>query len=219
MVYPKSGYWFYTEAYYSFCRENDLEKDPPQQVANLRKAYDFLTQNPLVKDLEEEYAVFHEFYQILFSGVEGKENESFIEICSKSKVLDFAKYAFYSDVADTIKALSKRFALGIISDAWPSIFRVYQDANMRQYFDPFIVSSMYGQTKAGSALFKIALSTIAEPASECLFVDDSIGNCLRAKDLGMQVIVLNREAEMTGDAGIAWVRSMKELEMEIAKFA
>ena len=93
---------------------------------------------------------------------------------------------------ESIRRLKFKYDLGIISDAWPSLMSVYANKKMLSHFKPFIISSMYGCTKAGFDLFRFALANVAEHAEECLFVDDSYGNCKRARKLGMQVLILNR---------------------------
>ncbi len=127
-------------------------------------------------------------------------------------VYDNAKYCFYDDVKDSIMKLNCKYELGIISDAWPSLRNVYMSNGMTRYFEPFIISSIYGCTKQGLDLFKFGLANVAQKAEECLFVDDSYGNCKRAKKLGMQVIVLNRNKYHKQKTDIGIVHSMKELE-------
>ena len=132
-------------------------------------------------DENEEYNAFLEFYMILFHNIKGKDNNILIELCANASVKDYSKYSFYDDVKESITKLNLKYELGIISDAWPSLKSVYKVNKMLQYFEPFIISSIYGCIKQGYDLFRFALANAAQKPDECLFVDDSYANCKRAK--------------------------------------
>ena len=108
--------------------------------------------------------------------------------------------------------LSKNYKLGIITDAWPSIRNVYKTEMMDTYFDPFIISSIYGVTKSEIGLFYRALKGIEEKPEECIFVDDSMENCKIAQELGMNVLVLKRNEAEHEEKGMKVIGNLRELE-------
>jgi putative hydrolase of the HAD superfamily len=212
LVYPKSGHWFYPDIYKEYCKKHLLKESTFYQNIRFKTAYNYLCNIKQVINEDEEYRAFNGFYRILFHGIREKDNEELIELCTIASVKDYKKYSFYDDVEVSIKKLNLKYEIGIISDAWPSLLSVYKTNNMLKYFEPFIVSSIYGCTKEGFDLFRFALANAAQKPEECLFVDDSYWNCWRARKLGMQVIVLNRKNDMKSRNGIMHISSMKELE-------
>ena len=211
LVYPKSGQWFFPNCYFEYCKENGLQPNEPSLNENYQIAYENLSSKKLITNEEQEERAFREFYELLFQGIDGKDNNDLIEKCTKGKVKDYTKYSFYDDVKLEIPRLANRYRLGIISDAWPSLLNVYKQKEMLDYFDPFVISSIKGFTKETEKLFLIALSEIDEEPEECLFVDDSYGNCVRAQDVGMKSIMLNRNKYQADKGNIKAISTLVEL--------
>jgi 2-haloacid dehalogenase len=55
-------------------------------------------------------------------------------------------------------------------------------------FDEIILSGEVGLIKPDPGIFRLMLERIQRPASECLFIDDSLANIRQAEELGYQVI-------------------------------
>jgi len=212
LIYPKSGDWMYPNAYKEYCKLANLPDKSPQLHNNFETAMVYLLQQKTIKTEDEEYEVFKKFYAVLFSRINGKDNEELIEITTKAKVHDYNKYLFFDDVRDSISRMKSNYFLGIITDAWPSVINVYKKANMLEYFDPFIVSSMFGTSKPEKELFAVALNMIKERPEECLFVDDSISNCKIAQEFKMNVVALKRNSNMKEEDGIKVVANLFDLE-------
>jgi putative hydrolase of the HAD superfamily len=193
LVYPSSGHWFYTKPYYEYCAQNGIKPDSLIQKINFLKAYKELAKKKKILTIEEELRAFMEFYTTVFHRVSRKDTPAFIRVCAESNVLDNTKYAFFTDVKEKIPELSKKYALGIISDAWPSLMPFYERNGLLSRFDPFIISSLHGHTKEGHELFKIALDMVPERPEECLFIDDSEANLDRAMAMGMKVALMDRK--------------------------
>jgi putative hydrolase of the HAD superfamily len=215
LVYPRSGEWFYPLVHKAYCEKRGLPEKGFRQSLNFRVAYAQLAREKLIKTEDEELAAFLRFYSTLFHGVDGKDRPDLIESCAQATIKDHGKYAFYDDVAPSLERLRTKYDMGVISDAWPSLISVYRANGMRKYFEPFIVSSMYGCTKEGSDLFRFALANVAEHPEEILFVDDSPDNCKRARNLGMQAMVLSRNGQYKGRRGLPHVSTMTELEQAL----
>lgn len=212
LVYPRSGEWLYPALYYEYCEERSLPAKSLRQQLNYRVALSALSSRETIEDEGEEYEAFLEFYSILFRGVAGKDDPALAKLCADSMVYDPSKYAFYGDVGESLARLNCKYELGIISDAWPSLKGVYRAGGVAKYFDPFIISSMYGCSLRGYDLFRFALANAAQRPEECLFVDGSYGNCARARKLGMQVLVLNRSGRHRQRGDTQEVSTMGELE-------
>jgi len=212
LLRPASGDWFYPAAHKAYCEKRSLPEGGLRQSLNFRLAYAELSRQRTIKTVEEEYEAFLRFYARLFRKVDGKDRPDLVEACARAKAFDDGAYECYEDVAPSLERLRVRYDMGIISDAWPSLSRVYSAKGLRRYFEPFIISSMYGCTKEGHDLFRFALANAAEPPRDILFVDDSPGNCRRAMDLGMRAIVMSRDGRYRGGRGLPAVSGMAELE-------
>jgi putative hydrolase of the HAD superfamily len=212
LVFPKSGEWFYPLQYKEYCRDHSLPEKSIHQNFNYQKAFYSLSSKIEIKNEDEEYSAFFEFYSILFHNLKGKDNTDLIKLCADSIVRDYSKCLFYDDVVESVQKLNCKYELGIISDAWPSLKSVYRVNNMLKYFKPFVISSIYGCTKQGYDLFRFALANAAQQPEECLFIDDLYANCKRARKMGMQVLVLNRNKYHQQKNDILNVSTMKEVE-------
>jgi haloacid dehalogenase superfamily, subfamily IA, variant 3 with third motif having DD or ED len=212
LLHPRSGDWFYPAIYREYCARRGLPEKSLRQSANFRVAYVQLARERLIETEDAEYEAFLRFYATLFHKVDGKDRRELVESCAAAAVRDYDKYEFYDDVPASIKRLTLKYDLGIISDAWPSLEGVYRKNDMRKYFEPFIISSRYGCTKEGPDLFRFALANVADHPEHILFVDDSTGNCRRAARAGMQVVVLNRSRYRKARRGMPQVADMPALE-------
>ena len=55
-------------------------------------------------------------------------------------------------------------------------------------FDDFVISGEVGQVKPDPEIFQIMLEKIAQPAEQCLFIDDSLTNINQAQKMGFGTI-------------------------------
>jgi putative hydrolase of the HAD superfamily len=212
LVYPASGEWMFPVVYKEYCQKNKLKEKTLHLRLNYKRAMNFLHRMKSVTDENQEYTLFQQFYRKVFHGIKGKDNQTLIDACANGKVFDYDKYRFFDDVKPSIERLAGTYKLGLISDAWPSLANVFKKQNLFDYFNPFIISSMYGHTKEGYELFRIALKSIDEKPEECLFIDDAYGNCRRARETGMAVLRLERNKKQKRKSAIPVVRSIPEVE-------
>ena len=101
--------------------------------------------------------------------------------------------------------------LGVASDTWPSLERVFINKNLKQYFSTFIMSSVYGFYKAEKTLFKIAIEELNIKPKEAIFVDDSELNLVAAEEFGMIPILIDRYDTQNLNSKYPIIRSLKEL--------
>jgi len=210
LVYPVSGDWLVPTLLAD--RQSELGFGSLRLGLNRMRAGAFLDHNHLVLTEDAEYEQFLEYYRILFDGIPALESGGLAGRCARAKVSDYSTVRFYSDVAGAMARLRMEYLLGIISDAWPSIFSMYRTNGFHEAFDPFIVSSMHGATKAQRTLFDVALSSIEEDPAECLFVDDSVANCRIAVEKGMTAVVMCRGGAPMKKWGLPAVRDLAGLE-------
>ena len=64
-----------------------------------------------------------------------------------------------------------------------------------KYFSHKIISGNVRCRKPNAEIYKIALEQVGLPAEECIFIDNSVANLRAAAELGMDVILFNRDNE------------------------
>lgn len=96
--------------------------------------------------------------------------------------------------------------------AWNKYIFQYYDLN--KYFTNSIVSAEVHKRKPEKAIYEIALSRIGVSDEECIIIDNSVKNLTAAKELGMNVILFNRDDEAYD--GVT-VYSFQELDEYISK--
>lgn len=115
-----------------------------------------------------------------------------IQSLAYDNVFNDNKVVFYPEVKNKLKELSTKYDLYIISDAWPSTYRILKDNNLLQLFKKIYISSELGYKKSDKILFKIALEDISLE-SENYFIDDRIDLINISKDYGFIPILIDRE--------------------------
>jgi putative hydrolase of the HAD superfamily len=159
----------------------------------MQKACEYVNKILVVKTEEEEFQMFKEFYSIVLREIKYPEiNDSIIDALAKDNVYNNDKFSFFEDVAPSLKVLKEKFILGVVSDTWPSLERVFINRGLKEYFSTFIMSSIHGSYKAEKILFNIALEELNIKPSEAIFVDDSESNLQAAEEFGMVPVLIDR---------------------------
>jgi putative hydrolase of the HAD superfamily len=200
LTYPRTGHWFMPPNFFKYVDKNKFSALDARLVdVAFNKAVKYLDSFSFILTEEEELEKFVEFYSILSNELTGLglSREQVIEI-AKDTVLNDEKFVFYEDVFEYIPELAKRYKLGVISDTWPSLDRVFKNAGMRQYFSTFIMSSVLGVLKPHELMYTTALKELCVEPEEALFIDDNIVNVDAARKLGMQGLVILRENQIDG---------------------
>ena len=193
LCYPKTGNWFLPPKYYEIYKKYQINHNSIGFWINFAKARNYLDKNHLIKDESEEKEQFKEFYKMLLAKRKYQQiRDEAAEILSTDNVYNDEKFIFYDDVKPTIEKLSKDYTLGIVSDTWPSLERVYRNYGIYDYFQIFIMSSIYGSTKSNKELFIIALEKLNINPNEIAFVDDSYSNLRIADEIGLIPIKITR---------------------------
>jgi len=75
--------------------------------------------------------------------------------------------------------------------AWSKYITEYYDLD--KYFTHKIVSADVFCRKPERKIFEIALDKLAIPATDCIFIDNSVENLKAAEEIGMKTILFNRD--------------------------
>lgn len=218
---PVTGHWFITPHFFDFVDRRIFETIEEKRLnMAFKMASNKIDEYNLVMNLDEEYRCFVEFYGIFSKELyELNLTKEDIENIAGDLVYSADKYTFYDDVEEVLNELKDKYKLAIVSDAWPSIYDVYDKNDLRKYFSSFVVSSLIGVCKPHRKMYETALEELGIKAEEALFVDDSLKNCKGAMELGFKAILLCRDyedyiwcKENYKNEGVDIIHSLKEIE-------
>lgn len=192
---PVTGHWFIPPRFFEFVDEQKYKAiDKKELDLAFHQASAYISKQKWIKNEDEEYAHFLEFYRIFAAELPqlGLTDEIVTSITT-DLVYNYEKYKFFSDAVELIPKLSKTYKLAVVSDAWPSLEKVFKQAGLRDYFSSFVISSVIGVTKPHEFMYRTALEDLKLSPSEVVFVDDNIRNCDGAHKLGIRSYVLCRD--------------------------
>lgn len=195
---PVTGHWFITPNFFEFVNEKAfLSILKSQRNMAFSKAGEYIASQPLITTEEDEYKHFLEYYRILFKHLPDlRINEEQLINVTRDLVYNYEKYKFYEDALEVVPKLSKNYKLAVVSDAWPSLDNVFRNAELRDYFSAFVISSVKGINKPHELMYKTALEELEVKPEEAIFIDDSIKNCDGARKLGINSYVLSRDIRL-----------------------
>ena len=209
---PKTGNWFITPKFYEIIKNPKFEVNEEILYNAMEKACEYANKILIVKTEEEEFLMFKEFYSILLKESKYPDISSdILDKLAKDNVYNDDKFEFFDDVESSLKTLKGKFVLGVVSDTWPSLERVFINKGLRKYFSTFIMSSIYGSYKAEKLLFKVALEELNLQPNEAIFIDDSESNLIAAEEFGMLPILIDRCGIKELKSKYTIIRSLEEL--------
>ena len=209
---PRTGHWFITPNFFNIIRDSQFTCTEEQLDVAMTRAYKYINKILLVKTEEDEFLMFKEFYEIVLKEINYPNiNNKIIELLARDNVYNDEKFLFFDDVEASLMKLKEKYLLGVISDTWPSLERVFVNKKLNQYFSTFIMSSIYGSYKAEKLLFKIAIEELGIKPQEAIFVDDSESNLIAAEEFGMIPILIDRDHTQHLKSKYLIITSLSEL--------
>lgn len=195
---PVTGSWFITPNFFNYVdRKKFNSVSFLKRKEALSKAGEYISKQNLIVSEEEEYTHFFQYYNIFSKCLPQLDlREDNVKSIARDLVYNYDKYAFFKDAEELIPKLSKKYKLAVVSDAWPSLENVFINANLRDYFSSFVISSIKGVTKPNELMYKTALEELEVSPEEAIFIDDSIKNCDGAINLGIESFVLCRDLRL-----------------------
>lgn len=209
---PRTGHWFITPNFFNIINDTSFQYTEDQLSEAMNKACDHINKMLLVKTEEDEFAMFKEFYEIVLKEIKyASINEEIINSLASDNVYNDDKFYFFDDVEPGLQRLKDKYILGVVSDTWPSLERVFINKSLRKYFSTFVMSSIYGSYKAEKVLLKIAIEEIGVKPEEVIFIDDSESNLVAAEDFGMIPILIDRYDRNDIESKYPIIKSLNDL--------
>lgn len=195
LVYPRSGHWYITPNFFSILDDHSVPLPSEERLESaLVSSYPFLDANHSVQTEEEELAQFIEYYRLVFQAldIDHTPGRLLLDIAN-DMVYNDDKFVFFDDSASCVEELHRSgIRIGILSNTWPSLERVFRNAGLFEYFDAFIVSSRVGCYKPDPRIYREAIRAIGFAAEHLLFVDDSDENLAGGVAAGMLPAKISR---------------------------
>lgn len=95
----------------------------------------------------------------------------------------------YPDTIKCLRALEKKYKLGIIANQIPGAEKRLENKGIRQYFDLIISSAEEGVAKPDLQIFRLALTRAGCAPDQAVMIGDRIDNdIVPAKQMGMKTV-------------------------------
>ena len=187
---PASGDWMMTGKFLEAAGERLKQRDE----TDIRKAAEaglaFLTQNHLVRTVEEEIRQFSRYYAILSEELRLGLSEEECTRIAGDRARNMKNYVPYPGIAEVLAELSRTHKLGIISDTWPSIEQQLEYIGVSRYLSFCTFSCFVGVFKPDRRIYLDALEKCGAAAEETVFIDDNVRNLRGAAELGILPILI-----------------------------
>lgn len=162
----------------------------------------YLDANHRLSTEDEERAQFCEYYRLVLTGLGVPAPEPALLQALADAHISECEFEPYPGAIPALEAVRIRgLRLGLISNAWPSLEEKYRRLGLRDYFDPFVVSSVVGCLKPDAAIFDAAIARIGLPAERLLFVDDEPDYLAGARAVGLNGVLIARGGPPQGYEG------------------
>lgn len=161
---------------------------PLQQIdAGIIKAKKMET--PFMTNWDEEEAYFTRYYGTIANEL-GESNLT-------NEIFSYAHYPsngiLFPEVKDVLAELSNKYRLAIISNALPSMDRLFDRLGIREYFHTIVLSAFVNDSKPREGIYNVALKKAQAKGNESVFIDDKIENIEGAERVGIRGIHLDRQ--------------------------
>ena len=210
---PKSGHWFISPGFADITRRYGLLIPQDDRLFSaFAPGLEYLDYHHSIMTEDEELAQFGEFYRIILQSYFGTAADStLVGELARDMVCNDDKYEFYEDVEEVLGELSSRgYVLGVVSNTWPSLERVFRHRGLYDFFRAFIISSRVGCYKPEPRIFHVAIDAMGMSPDTLLFVDDFEGNVCGGEKLGMRGVVIDRYHNCSSENHVC-IHSLRDL--------
>ncbi len=187
LLYPKTKEWFIPPNYKKIL--GDIDTNLFKESIDKNK---FLLDERNINTEEQEFEMFSKFYyNVLKDFNYSNITTEIIQNLAYDCVYNDDKFVFYKEVKRELKNLSKEYDMYIISDAWPSTYRILKNYGIYDLFKNVYISSDLGFKKSDKMLFEIALENISLNDIN-YFIDDRFELLKISEKYGFIPIIIDR---------------------------
>jgi putative hydrolase of the HAD superfamily len=147
-----------------------------------------------IKTLEDEYRIINRFHRRMCEYLGISYTEELITKLSEYRIK--ADFRIKDGVIEGLERLSKKYELGVLSNALPSRRHFeLKLQNIDKYFKHIILSWEEGVQKPNPRIYNIAIERSEHKPSEILFIDDKVSFLEGAKKAGIDNLVILKAKE------------------------
>lgn len=188
LLYPRTQNWFIPPNYAKIL--NNIDKEDLKKSISKNK---YLLDERNINTEEEEFEMFSKFYLNVLNDLKYPNiSQDIIQKLAYDCVYNDKKFIFYKEVKRELKKLAKKYDMYIISDAWPSTYRVLKNYGIYDLFKNVYISSDLGFKKSDKTLFEIALENIPN-TDDNFFIDDRYDLLKISEKYGFIPIIIDRD--------------------------
>lgn len=190
--YPVTKNWFITPNFFNIV--GDIDKNLVELAINHNK---HLLDERNISTEVEEYEMFCKFYANILKDINYSNiTTEIINKLAYDCVYNDEKVNFYDEVKEELQKLAKKYTMYIISDAWPSTYRVLKNYGIYDLFTKVYISSELGCKKSDKTLFEIALEDV-DKNDENYFIDDRYDLLQISEQYGFIPVIIDRDKNQT----------------------
>jgi putative hydrolase of the HAD superfamily len=189
-----------------------------QTRAALGAGMEYLANHQAIATIADEVDVYVAFYRIVLRALYDHAQDDLCRALAQAAVFDLDQEP-YEDTRPVLRSLADAgVAMGIVSNAGPSLELRYRDMGLRDFFDPFVISAVVKSEKPATRIYEIALERAAFEPGDVVFVDDVAANVHTAAGLGMRAYLIDRDGG-AGDGELPTLSDLRRLPMIIGTYA
>ncbi len=208
---PASGDWMLTGKFMDLAGAQLKTRSETEIRKAAEAGLRFLTQNHLVKTVDEEIRQFSRYYSIFSDQLRLGLTEAECGQIARDRACNMKNYIPYPGITEVLAELSKTHRLGIISDTWPSIEQQPESIGVSGYFSFCTFSCYVGVFKPDRRIYLDALEKSGVSAEETVFIDDSVRNLQGAAELGILPILIAANPAADTDTDYLKIHDLREL--------
>lgn len=217
ICYPRPGDWLTPVRFNEIIGENRLNAVTAEQLKASKEAAAkiYLDESLKLEDETLEFAARRNYFLDLAKRLSWTLTDQEADVLARDMTENDARYDFYDEARGAIMELRDMYPLGLLSDAMPSIKRIFDNAGLLELFDAAVISCDIGATKPNSAMYAAITEKLEVAPGNCVFCDDRICNLEGAEKAGMRAIHMCREGESEWHGEV--VRDLTELVRKFRK--
>ena len=196
MVYPRLGDWNVPFRAVEILGKHAAELHSARYLQAQRQCLKWLDEARLVSGVEEERILRREYIRDIDQHMEWGLSQAQILQLGDDFTDNIQRYGFFEDVEPWLRRWKQRYALGILSDAMPSILVFLEQKGLLPLFDAAVISTQVGAIKPDPRMYEAILKALDARPEDCLFVDDRPCNLEGAAKAGIRAVQMARPASL-----------------------
>ncbi len=191
---PRAGSWLTTVRFEEIIGPGRLATVTQAEISAAMDAAAviYLDESLPITDETMEFAVRRNYFLDLAKRLSWTLTDREADALARDMTENDARYDFYPDARAAIEALGRGRGLYLLSNAMPSLKRVFLNAGLLELFDDVLISTDVAAAKPDPAVYRALLDRASLDPATCCFVDDRLDNLQTARSLGMRTIHMAR---------------------------